>query len=105
MALTHFTFGQAGRSLHGVQVPAMLTTSFSSEGIVPSGSNQQTTAVASSDANAVNVCRVATDTAVYVSFGANPNAETGTTVRAFLPANAIEYFVVPASSKAAVVTI
>lgn len=104
MALTHFTFGQAGRSLHGVQVPAMLSSSFSSEGIAPSGSNQQTTATASSDANAVNVCRVATDTAVYVAFGASPNALTGTAARVYLSANAIEYFVVPASAKAAVVT-
>ena len=105
MALTHFTFGQAGRHWQGSQIPAMLSISFSSEGIVPSGSNQQTTATAGTDTGTAHVCRVATDTAVYVSFGASPNAATGTTVRAFLPANAIEYFIVPASAKAAVVTI
>jgi hypothetical protein len=104
MALTHFTFGQAGRHWQGSQIPAMLSISFSSEGIVPSGSNQQTTATAGTDTGTAHVCRVATDTAVYVSFGSSPDATTAAT-RAFLPANAIEYFIVPASAKAAVVTI
>jgi hypothetical protein len=103
MALTHFCFGQAGRHWQGSQIPAMLSTSFSSEGIAPSGSNQATTATAGSEANSAYVCRVSTDTAVYVTFGAVPDATTAA-ARVYLPANGVEYFIVPAGAKAAVVT-
>lgn len=104
MALTHITFGRADASAGGSLTPAMIAGTFSSEGIVPSGSNQQTTVTAPTSGS-IKVCRVATDTAVYVAFGSNPNASTGTSARAFIPANAVEYFVVNASDKAAVVTI
>lgn len=103
MAITQFCFGQAGRVWQNTQIPAMLASSFSSESKTPSGSNQQTTATAGSTSDVAHVCRVATDTAVYVAFGSNPNATT-TGTRVYLPANAIEYFVVPAGAKGAVVT-
>lgn len=106
MALTHFTFGRADASFSGSLTPAMVAGTFSSEGIAPSASNQQTSVTApTTPASGVKVCRVATDTAVYVAFGSSPNASTSTTARAFMPANSIEYFVVNASDKAAVVTI
>lgn len=104
MALTHFTFGQAGQHWNNSQIPAMLSTSFTSEGVASSASNQQTTATAGSDDGVVYVCRVATDTAVYVAFGSNPNADSGTGTRAYMPAGCVEYFIVPASAKGAVVT-
>ena len=103
MALTHFTFGRADASFGGALTPAMIAGTFSAEGIAPTGSNQQTTATAPTGGS-IKVCRVSTDTAVYVAFGSSPNAVTGTTARVYVPANAIEYFVVNASDKAAVVT-
>lgn len=103
MALTHFVFGRADASMHGSTTQAMIAGTFSSEGIVVSGSNQQTTATAPTGGG-IKICRVSTDTACYVSFGSNPNASTGTTVRAYLPANAVEYFVVNESDKGACVT-
>jgi hypothetical protein len=48
------------------------------------------------------VCRVATDTAVYVSFGTAPNA-TSDAGRVFMPAGVTEYFRVGAGYKGAVV--
>ena len=103
MALTHFCFGRADASQYGAITQAMIAGTFSSEGITVSGSNQQTTATASTGGG-IQVCRVSTDTACYVSFGSNPNASTGTTVRAYMPANSTEYFVVNASDKGACVT-
>lgn len=102
MALTHFTFGRVDDFAADALIPAMVAGTFVSEGIAPSGSNQQTTATAYSTGK--TICRVATDTAVYVAFGSSPNASTGTTARAFMPANSVEYFLVAASNKAAVVT-
>lgn len=102
MALTHFTFGAVGQHGKGVDCPAMLASSFASEGIAASGSNQQTTATAPTAGHNIT-CRVATDTAVYVAFGSNPDA-TGTGARAYVPANAVDYFSVSPGDKAAVVT-
>ena len=103
MALTHFTFGRADASFGGALTPAMIAGTFSAEGIVPSGSNQTTTATAPTGGS-IKVCRVSTDTAVYVAFGSAPVATTAAT-RTFMPANSTEYFVVQDSDKAAVVTI
>ena len=47
-------------------------------------------------------CRVATDTQIYVSFGAAPNAGTDTE-RFLITAGATEYFYVKSGDKAAVV--
>lgn len=102
MALTHFCFGRADAAMHGSTTQAMIAGTFSSEGIAVSGSNQQTTATAPTGGG-IKICRVATDTACYVAFGANPDATTAGT-RAYLPANAIEYFVVNAGDEGACVT-
>lgn len=88
----------AGRS----NIPVAIASSVTSENIASSASNQQTTATAPA-ALGDAICRVATDTAVYVAFGSNPNALTGTAARFYLPANAIEYFRVSVGDKAAVV--
>ena len=103
MALTHFTFGVA--AMRGSGTPVMAAGTFVSEGIVPSGSSQATTAVAPSTYGGDPlVCKVATDTAVYVSFGGAPVATT-TGTRTFLPAGVVEYYLVNSGDKAAVVTI
>ena len=102
MALTHFAFCQVGVGYGQGNIPVPIASSVTSEGIVPSASNQQTTAVAPTGIAEV-MCRVATDTAVYVTFGANPNALTGTAARFFIPANGVEYFRVNPGVKAAVV--
>ena len=68
------------------------------ETITSSASNQATTA----DSNAHNVCRVATDTDVYVSFGTAPDA-TSDSNRFLMPANSVEYFRVALDTKGAVV--
>jgi hypothetical protein len=95
MALTQFTFG----SVEG-QFPSMFVAGAVCETETPSGSNAATTAAAHASQN---VCRVATDTAVYVSFGSAPDASSDA-VRFYLPANAVEYFRVRSGDKAAVVT-
>jgi len=64
-----------------------------------SGSNAVTAAAATA---VQNVCRVVSDTACYVSFGAAPDASTDS-VRFYMPANAVEYFRVKSGDKAAVV--
>jgi hypothetical protein len=53
--------------------------------------------------SAQNLCRVATDTAIYVSFGSAPNAGTDT-IRFYMPANTVEYFRITSGSKGACIT-
>lgn len=100
MATTCITFGSLMTVVNGIQSPLMDASTFVSETITPSASNQQTTQVAP----AANICiaRVATDGAIYVAFGASPNALTSTAARAMLPAGSVEYFFVVAGQKAAV---
>ena len=102
MALTHFAFCQVGVGFGLGNIPVPVASSVASEGIVPSGSNQQTTLTAPTGI-ADLMCRVATDTAVYVTFGPNPNALSGTAARFFIPANGVEYFRVNPGDEAAVV--
>ena len=101
MATTTITFGSLMTVVNGIQNPLMDASTFVSETITPSASNQQTTQVAP----AANVCiaRVATDSAIYVNFGTNPNALTSTAARAMVPAGGVDYFFVSAGQKAAVV--
>lgn len=94
MALTQFVFG-AMESGHR----AMFVAGSTVEAETPSGSNAATTAAATA---AQNVCRVVSDTAVYVSFGSAPNAGTDA-IRFYLPAGEIEYFRVSAGDKGAVI--
>lgn len=95
MALTQFAFGMVNADL-----PAMFDNGATVESEVPTGSNVATSAAATAGQS---ICRVATDTAVYVSFGSAPNAGTDT-IRFFIPANAVEYFRVSVGDKAAVIT-
>src|SRR5262245_56158048 len=108
MATTQFSFCRVGLFQFGNVTPVVMTGyGVSSESVSVTGSNQQTTAVApeSKTGGGYPFCRVATDTAVYVSFGSNPNALSGTTTRFMVPAGAIEYFAVTPGDKAAVVTV
>lgn len=88
----------SGRS----NIPVPVASTVVSENITSSASNQQTTATAPTTI-ADPMCRVATDTPVYVAFGTNPNALTGTAARFYIPANGVEYFRVNPGHKAAVV--
>lgn len=100
---THFVFGVAGEASGGWgAIPVLRNDSAVSETIASSGSNQQTTATAPA-VGTTPVCLVSTDTAVYVAFGTNPNASTGTSRRFFMPANSMMGFVVARGDKAAVV--
>ncbi len=96
MALTQFAFGQVNGD-----IPSMFAVGATVESEAPSGTNAATTAAAT---NSQPMCRVATDTDVYVSFGSAPNAGTDT-IRFFVPAGSVEYFRVSPGSKAAVITI
>ena len=102
MALTHFVFSAVGEQSSGGLVPAMIGDTIQSEGIAPTGSNQQTTGIAPLLGRKVGL-RVATDTAVYVAVGENPNATTAA-ARVYIPANTVEYIMCNAGDKAAVVT-
>lgn len=94
MAVTQFAFGQVN-----ADIPSMFSEGATVETETPSGSNAVTAAASRKDQP---FCRVATDTDVYVSFGAAPNAGTDT-IRFFVPAGSVEYFRVPAGSKASVI--
>lgn len=102
MPATQFAFVQVGVGYGQGNIPVPIASTVTSETLTPSASNQQTTAVAPTGIPEV-MCRVATDTAVYVTFGPNPNALTGTAARFLIPANGVEYFRVTPGNKAAVV--
>lgn len=104
MALTHFAFGVLARGPGGEDLDALRFESIVSQGLVPSASNQQTTATAPTTGGGRTYCQVATDTAVYVAFGADPNATTAAR-RIFLPANTVRLVQVSAGDEGAVVTI
>lgn len=99
MATTTVTFGKIAKDF-----PAMIASTMTSETITPTSSNQQTTATALTDPlkNGDLVANVATDVQVYVAFGSNPNALTGTGTRKMIPAGGDAYFVVNASDKCAI---
>ena len=94
MAVTQVAFGAVG-----TDVPSFFVGGATVETLTPSGSSAASTAAA---AASQMVCRVATDTQVYVSFGSAPNAGTDT-VRFFMPANATRYFRVSTGHKGAVI--
>jgi hypothetical protein len=103
---THFAFVRVGVLTSHGNVPGLRTYSpISGETITASASNQQTTVTAPDTPSQGEVfCRVATTVDVYVAFGSNPNAETGTGTRFLVPLSAVEYFAVAPGYKAAVVT-
>lgn len=92
MAVTQFAFC----AVEGL-IPSVYSSNAVVETVTPGGANVATTAAS---AGGLNVCRIATDTAIYVSFGSAPNAGTDT-VRFYVPANGTEYFRVPVGVKAA----
>ena len=97
MALTHFAFCALDiLDPHYTQSEGAVV-----EGEAPSGTNAATTAVALGNHN---YCRVATDTAVYVSFNAAPNAGTDAS-RFMMPANTVAFFRISPGYKGAVITI
>lgn len=96
MATTQFAFGQINPDMD----EAMFSSGAVVESETPTGSNAATTAAAS---QTQTLCRVATDTLVYVSFGAEPNAGTDT-IRFLCPANSVSFFRVSPGDKGAVIT-
>lgn len=94
MATTQFVFAAIDGS-----VPAIDSRSATQTTLTPSGSNQQTTAVGSEGSP---WCEVSTDTAVFVSFGANPDASSDS-VRFLVPAGGVKYYRVSPGAKGAVV--
>jgi hypothetical protein len=101
---TQFAFCQLGVSFNKSDLQVAVSRPVEAESITSSGSNQQTTITAPTDMTGL-VCRVATDTAVYVKFGPDPNALTDTGARFFMPIGSVEYFRVKPGDKAAVVNI
>ncbi len=99
MATTTVTFGKIAKDF-----PAIIASSFVSETITPTSSNQQTTVTAPTDTlkDGNIVANVATDVQVYVTFGANPNALTSTAARKMIPAGGDVYFVVNGGDECAV---
>lgn len=100
--ITSFTFGRPAGSVHGMQVPALVAGPTTTEVKTGAGS---TTAVA--PAGVPVICRVSTDTAVYVAFGTTPDATatsptTATGAKIYMPAGTVDYFVVQAGDKGAV---
>jgi hypothetical protein len=68
--------------------------------ITPSGSNQATTATA---LDGRSLCRIATDTAIYVAVGSAPNA-TSDSHRFLVPSGSVEYVRLGVGAKVAVAT-
>lgn len=102
--ITSFTFGRPASQAYGAQVPAMVAGSTTTEVKTANGS---TTAVA--PGGPPIVCRVSTDTAVYVAFGTTPDATatastTATGAKIYMPAGTVDYFVVQPGDKGAVAT-
>jgi len=96
MALTQFAFCAVGNDLD----MAVYNAGAQVEAKAPTGTSAATTAAATATQN---VCRVATDTQVYVSFGSSPNA-TSDTIKFLVPAGQVSFFRVASGNKAAVVT-
>jgi len=95
MATCQFAFG----SVNADSIPAMFVGGATVEAETVGGASAATTAAALASQS---VCRVATDTSCYVSFGTAPNAGTDT-VRFLIPANGVEYFRVSTGHKGAVI--
>lgn len=96
MATTQIAFCQASPDLQTIYANGAVV-----ESKTPTGSSSATTAVSRADHNVVSV---ATDTLIYVSFGASPNAGTDT-IRFLCPAGSVRFFRLNAADiKAAVIT-
>ena len=97
MATTQFAFCSINADIDG----AIFNQGATVESKTPTTSTSATTAAARADQK---VCRVSTDTLVYVSFGAAPNAGTDT-IRFLVPANTVALFRVSTGDKAAVISL
>lgn len=103
MALTSFTFGRFGAATGDGLIPALVADDdLVTEDVATAATNGQTTATAP-HVGGPAICRVATDTTCYVSFGANPDATTDAG-RVLMLANTVEHFIVPAGVKGAAAT-
>jgi len=103
MATTQFVFGNEAAlaaALKGKLIEKQSITATESK--TPSGTAGATTAAAPDDGGQC-LCRVSTDTQVYVSFGSAPNAGTDA-IRFLLPVGATEVFAVNPGDKASVIT-
>lgn len=94
----HVTEFRSITHLSGVGEAQVLSGPLVSQHLTLTGSNQQSATV---NAN-TKLVRVATQTACFVTVGANPNAISG--VRVFMPANSVEVLAVNAGDKIAAVT-
>lgn len=98
MAVTQIAFGRF--RIYDRQTPQAITAAnVTLEVKTPSGSSSATTAAAGTDDT---ICRVSSDTAVYVAFGESPTASS--TTGFLVPAGATDYFIVSPGHKAAVIT-
>lgn len=97
MATCQFAFG----AMNADNIPALYVGGATVESETVSASNAATTAAATA---VQGICRVATDTACYVSFGTSPDAGTDT-VRFLVLANGVEYFRVKTGDKAACIAV
>ena len=95
MPTCQFVFGM----MNADNIPAMFVRGATVEAETVGASNAATTAAAT---GGQTICRVATDTDCYVSFGSAPNAGTDT-IRFLVTAGSAEYFRVSAGDKAAVI--
>lgn len=102
MATTQIVWGRAGSEIYGTPVPVFNAISATSESITPSGANQVS---ASSNTSAQRaICRVSTDTQIYVAFGPalTVDATVDTNPRFLVTANRAEMFEVAPGDYAAV---
>lgn len=98
MAVTQFAFTTF--RIYDRQTPQAATAVGTTYEIkAATGTSSATTASAT---GGQNICRVATDTAVYVAFGASPTASS--TTGFFIPAGTTDCFVVANGDLAAVIT-
>jgi hypothetical protein len=104
MAATQIAFGVAGISApNGGDVPVLAFESVTiCTIIVPSGSSQASSAAAP-QRTPRPVCRIATDTAVYVTFAETPTATASNGL--MIPAGCIDYVACTVGHKAAVIAV
>lgn len=102
MATTHIAFVPVGVNyvMNIPDAPVMPPTA--TQTLTPIATNTASTAAAPAS-GAPLYCRVATDTQIYIAFGAAPDATVAGT-RVMMPANTVATFRVQPGDKAAVAT-
>ena len=94
MGIASVSFGAVGS-----QIPAVSGGDMVSQIFTTSASNQTTTATTTTNKPVV---RISCDVALYVSFGASPNA-TSDANRFYFPAGGTEYYIIGSDNKVALV--